>query len=248
MPSRALHGRGMDGFSHISFEAPAITAKGLIAKLRGFLAGGVSPETPQQASDKRARERAAAGAEMIELRAAGERELPGLAAAEEKARRHLERLTPGYREAVAAYDRAQAAHGHRAHDLAYARERAERRVAVNAEPVIQECIDDLYAMLEANRRIPVEREQRPTTFDVRRNEYDQEEWSNTPAIEARRVAIFAAIQEAEALKAEPDQTGIQDSLIAMVEDLPDASVLTKVYPSGASCPAEPSTAKPRYLP
>ncbi|KQT59980.1 hypothetical protein ASG52_19840 [Methylobacterium sp. Leaf456] len=190
---------------------------------------GEAPETTEQAAERRRSQRSAAGAEIARIEAERDAELPRLAAAEERARKHLEKLTPGYQQAVADFDRAQAVHSRRAHDFAYARELAGRRIVANADPVIDEFRQDLFALLEANRLTPIDRDIRRTDrWDVKAQKYDCEEWSNVPAMNARRIAILDAINEAEGMKGEPDQTGIRDRLVKLVEALPDNTVLTKV--------------------
>lgn len=212
----------------VTFDPPPATPAGVIARLRGFLSGSTPPETPEQAADRRACERAVAGTEIDQLAADAMAELPALAAAEEKARKRLESLRPGYQEALAAFDRAQAAHSRRAHDLAYARERAVRRVEAAAEPVIAEFVADLMELFEVTLKTQIVDEERNHVFDGELGRTVAEVWSNAPSIDARRKAILAARNEAEALKAEPDQSQIRERLVAMVEALPDAQTMVKV--------------------
>lgn len=201
--------------------------KGMLSRLFGILATPAQPETPAEAAERREAERAAAKVEMARAQAAADSELPKLAAVEEKARLHLERLTPAFQEATRAYDLARAAHSRRAHDLAYARELQARRVLVNAEPLIAEFMDGLAEALQV--RVEIHNEERNGEFDHRVGKVVAEVWSNAPSAEARRLAILAAFRDAEALKTDPDQSNLRERFAAILEALPDATVMVKVY-------------------
>ncbi|MCJ2030920.1 hypothetical protein MKK50_16240 [Methylobacterium sp. J-043] len=209
-------------------DSARATPSGVIARLKGFLGMPTPPETPEEAAARRDRQRREAAAELDQIEADRNATLPGLAAAEVKARKRLDAVTPGYQQAVADFDRAQAVHSRRAHDFAYARELAVRRITAAADPVIEEFRQDLHRLLEANRLTPIERDLRQKQFDMRRQAYDVEEWSNLPSIAARRIAILAAINETDDLKADPNQADIRERLVKIVEALPDNTVLVKV--------------------
>jgi hypothetical protein len=195
------------------------------------------------AAERRAALRATAGAEISSIEAQRDAELPGLAAAEERARRHLESLTPAYQEAMRAYAAAQGEHTRRAHDFAYARERQVRRVYAAAEPVIQETRTALTELMQATIATMAESEERNALYDERQGRWVHQIWSNAPSIDRRRTAILALFHDIEGMKAEPDQGDIRERLARLVEALPDASelVLVRDYPK-----AEPARPWPAY--
>ena len=217
---------------HTEYVAPIsgrTSPKGVLARLFEILSPPAQPETPVEAAERRATERDAARLEMAHLRTVADAELPKLAAEEEKARRHLEKLTPAYQEATRAYDLARTAHSRRAHDLAYAGERQSRRVHANFEPVITEFMAGLIEALEATIATPVVNEERNHEWDARTQRTVAEGWSNAPSIEARRAAVLAAYHDAEALKSDPDQDNLRERFAAIIAGLPDPEIMVKVY-------------------
>lgn len=206
----------------------ALNAKAVLNRLRGLVGMSTRPETEEEAAERRDATRRSLGAELAALEAKRDAELPSLAATEAKAKKRLESVTPGYQQAVADFDRAQAIHSRRAHDFAYQREMLVRRIEAAADPIIDEFMRDMAGLLEANRLTQVETDIRTIGYDIAKTKSIREEWSNVPSLNARRIAILAARNEAEGMKGEPDQSKVRERLAALVEALPDNAVLVKV--------------------
>ena len=201
----------------------------LLAWVRAVLAPAKQPESPVEASDRRAADRDAAAAELARARDSEAAELPALALAEEQAHAHLQRLAPAYEQAVQALETARSAHIRRSHDLSYAKTLAERRIEAAAEPVIDEFALRLLDLRAATLQIRIEEDEREGGFDGHSGIMLFEVWSNQPSILARADAIFAAYHAATAMKVDPDQNDIRARLEALLEGLPDAGELVKVY-------------------
>lgn len=206
-----------------------LTVADVLAKLRGLLPDPkveLEPPTPEE----RASRRDEAGRELAALVAERDRELPRLAEAERKAAKHLATLTPAFRAAEKAFAIAQEARFQREHDFRYAEESLRRRVHASHEPILDEFIDDLYALYHANFEAPRLQEQRGEYLDTRSMKRYPEIWDNSAAQFARTKAILALRDKAEAMKFEPDQADIKERLAALLENLPDGTQMTKVAP------------------
>ncbi|WP_232628887.1 hypothetical protein [Methylobacterium sp. Leaf118] len=204
-----------------------LTVADILAKLRGLVPDPkAEPELPSP--EERAARRDEAGSVLAALAAERDRELPRLAEAEHKAAQHLASLAPAFRAAEKAYAAAQDARFRREHDFRYSEESLRRQVHASHEPIIDEFIQDLYALWQANLEEPVNHEQRGTYFDRERVKRYPEIWSNAAAKVARRKAILAARDAAEAMKFDLDQSGIEGRLAAILESLPDGTEMTEV--------------------
>ncbi|WP_238192517.1 hypothetical protein [Methylobacterium frigidaeris] len=172
---------------HSDTASPHPAARGLISRLLGLGGAREVEETPEAAAERRAKQRSEAGAEIARIEAERDAELPALAAAEERARRHLERLTPGYQDAMRAYAAAQGEHTRRAHDFAYGLQRQVRRIETAAEPIIAEFVSDLMELFRENLATPIQEDRRLAGYVQGRGYAPVYEiFSNVPSLDASR--------------------------------------------------------------
>ena len=96
----------------------------------------------------------------------------------------------------------------------------ERDLLDNAEPEIDAFITEMHDLLERDRGVhivDVDRRGPESAFDLLKPSRLQ---TNVPSLQARQVAISAAITGAEALKRNPDQSGVAFALEAFRAGIP----------------------------
>lgn len=213
----------MSALSHADFMPRRPSVAQIVARLKGLLPNA-SAEPKPLTPEERAAIREEAGSKLAALSAERDRELPGLAAAEAKALKHLEALRPAYRAAEAAFAKARDKHFRRAHDYEYAEEGLRRQIVMAADPVIDEFMSDVTELFQASLGQQAEYENRGDYYDFNALKSWSEIWTDGPSRFAFRRALLAARNEAEAMKADPNQSNIRERLVALLDALPDALV------------------------
>ncbi len=204
----------------------ALTDPGVIRRVFGALAASsVGREIATITRRNAAASREAIGARIRALEARQDNELRTLAKAIAPAEKTFREAQVAYANAAAALDRAVVAHEVLKRDLAHQIEMENQKLEQTADPAIEAAISELYDQFEALREVPL------ITREVKRETFLDGSCrvtlaTNRDAIEKRRAAIRAAMDFAESLRREVDQSTVADRLAEVIAALPSALVET----------------------
>ncbi|MBY5610906.1 hypothetical protein E0H66_23040 [Rhizobium leguminosarum bv. viciae] len=170
-------------------------------------------------------------AEVHAIRAASQRNIAQLAAAEAVAREELQRIEPRYEAIAAVWKRAS-----QALDTARYQARADENrlldeLEKNADPIIDEAhskLGEMWAHYHSNRGYYAPTFTAEPVGKSRRRPKGSTIWTNAPSIEKWKSAILAGMNELAAMKRDLDQSNVAERCAAILENVPDWKEVVEV--------------------